>query len=168
MSFAIDMSALLDRASKRAAQHGYPATPDTRLPELAAKGSQVATVAGYPASEQSKAQERPNRLTPEQGDVAHAEPWDDAAIAPFQASAAAIQRRGFTQEDAGILAEQLRLRDLHADYRHLCLECSHLGGRVGAWRCGNHKAADVGRELPFSLVTMFQRCAGFTLAPGLN
>ena len=97
--------------------------------------------------------------------MAHAEPWYDAAIARFQARTVAIQRRGFTELDAQDLAERLHLRDVHCDYRHLCLECEHLAGRAGAWRCGNHKAADVGRELPRDLAAMFQNCAGFEGSP---
>jgi hypothetical protein len=58
VTFTVNMAALLDRAAKRAAQHGYPATPATRLPEPADKGSQVATVAGYPASGQADTDSR--------------------------------------------------------------------------------------------------------------
>lgn len=58
MSFTVNMAALLDRAAKRAAQHGYPATPATRLPDPVAEGSRVATVAGYPASEQADTDSR--------------------------------------------------------------------------------------------------------------
>ena len=108
------------------------------------------------------AQQRPYRLSRAQGDAAHAEPWDDATIARFQARAAGIERRGFGAQDAEDLAEQLHLRDCHADYRHLCLECEHLAGSVTTgWRCGNHRAADTDRELQADLVTVAQVCAGF-------
>ena len=97
-------------------------------------------------------------LSAAQGDAAHAEAWDDAAIGRFMARVAGIQRRGFGAQDAEDLAEQLHQRDLYADYRHLCIECRHY--RPG--RCSNHKPAglsapEVGRDL----VVMFQHCAGF-------
>ena len=93
----------------------------------------------------------------------HAEAWDDAACALFVVRTARIQRRGFSEPDATDLAEQLHLRDVHADYRHACLECKHLAGAVSTgWRCGNHHAAllttpAVGRDL----AVMLQRCPGF-------
>lgn len=104
------------------------------------------------------ADSRPYRLAQGAGDAAHAEPWDDAAIVQFQARAGRFLRMGFRAADADDLAERLHLRDVQADYRHLCIECSHY--RRG--RCGNHRAAgltaaEVGRDL----ATMFQHCSGF-------
>ncbi len=105
------------------------------------------------------ADSRPYRLSKVAGDAAHAEPWDDGAIARFQARTRHIRRLGFTAQDADDLAERLHLRDVHADYRHLCVECRHYRPH----RCGNHRtaaltAADVGRDL----ATMFQHCPGFS------
>lgn len=105
---------------------------------------------------------RPYRLAPPDADVAHAEPWDDAAIARFQARAQRIRRRGFGEQDADDLAERLHLRDVHADQRVMCLECRSLSGTLATgWRCGNHKAAAVMRDLPADLVTQMQVCPGF-------
>ena len=107
-------------------------------------------------------EQRPYMLTKAQGDVAHAEPWDEAAIGRFLARVTHIQPRGFAEQDAEDLAEQLHLRDVQADYRHTCLECAHLSGSVSTdWRCGNHRTADLGRDLTAGLVTMAQVCAGF-------
>lgn len=91
-------------------------------------------------------------------DVAYADTMDEAAMARFQARAAHCRRLGFTAHEAACLAEQLHERDVHADYRHLCVECQHY--RRG--RCGNHGAAGlatnvVGRDL----AVMFQDCPGF-------
>lgn len=102
---------------------------------------------------------RPYRLAQAAGDAAHAEPWNDGAIARFQARTRHIRRLGFAAQDADDLAERLHLRDVHADYRHLCVECRHYRPH----RCGNHRtaaltAADVGRDL----ATMFQHCPGFS------
>jgi hypothetical protein len=102
---------------------------------------------------------RPYRLAQAAGDAAHAEPWNDGAIARFQARTRHIRRLGFAAQDADDLAERLHLRDVHADYRHLCVECRHYRPH----RCGNHRtagltAADVARDL----ATMFQDCPGFS------
>lgn len=104
---------------------------------------------------------RPYKLTPAEGDAAHAEPWNDAAIARFVARVSLFLRRGINATDADDLAERLHLRDVQGDDRVLCVECRHLAGRAGAWRCGNHRTADVGRDLPAGWTTTMQRCAGF-------
>ncbi len=119
---------------------------------------QATTCTVFSAKAPQLTQERPYKLTLKQLYAAHAEPWSEAVIVRFQARTAAIQRHGYGEQDAEDLAEQLHLRDVHSDYRHLCVECSHY--RPG--RCGNYGAAGlatniVGREL----ATMFQNCSGF-------
>ena len=119
---------------------------------------QAATCTVFAAKAPELAQERPYKLTLEQLHAAHADSWSEAVIARFQARTAAIQRHGFAEQDAEDLAEQLHLRDVHADFRQLCVECSHY--RPG--RCANHRAAAlatnvVGRDL----AVMFQDCPGF-------
>jgi hypothetical protein len=110
----------------------------------------------------SKATGRPYRLAPADADVAHAEPWDDAAIARFQARVRRIRRRGFDEQDANDLAERLHLRDVQANRQVLCLECAFLAGSVATgWRCGNHRTADVAREVSAELVTLMQACHRF-------
>ncbi len=106
-----------------------------------------------------QADSRPYRLSIAESDAAHADTWDDGAIARFQARTRHIRRLGFTEQDGDDLAERLHLRDVHANYRHLCVECRHFRPH----RCGNHRtagltAADVGRDL----ATMFQDCPGFS------
>lgn len=126
-------------------------TDDIRERLRAAKPELLAVLAGKPEC-------RPYRLTSAEADAAHADPWDDGAIARFQARAGLIRRHGFAAQDAEDLAERLHLRDVHADYRHLCLECSHY--RPG--RCGNHKAADLlSPAVGNDLASMFQDCPGF-------
>ena len=123
-------------------------------------GASCAAFTPKPAPE---AAGRAYALTKAQGDVAHAEAWDDAACALFVVRTARIQRRGFSEPDATDLAEQLHLRDVRADYRHACLECKHLAGAVSAgWRCGNHKAAGLNAaQVAADLVVMHQYCPGF-------
>jgi hypothetical protein len=101
--------------------------------------------------------DRPCRLTPAEADVAHAEPWTEADIGRFTQRVVLFLRRGINATDADDLAERLHLRDLQGDDRRLCLECRHLSGR----RCGNPRAAGIGRDLPEALVTQGQRCPGF-------
>lgn len=67
------------------------------------------------------------------------DPWDDAALARFQARVAAFRRRGFTEQDADGLAERLHLLDVQAEGRALCLTCRYLAGAADtiarpAWR----------------------------------
>lgn len=116
-------------------------------------------VPGAIASE--RARSRPYKLTLAQADAAHAEPWVDAAVGLFVASVGLFLRRGIDADDADDIAERLHLRDAQMDDRRLCLECTHLAGRAGAWRCGDHRAARVLRDVPGDLVARLQRCPGF-------
>lgn len=113
------------------------------------------------AALRSRRRKRPYALTKAEAGTAHARPWSASAIARFSGRLGLALRRGFSGGDADDLAERLHLRDVQGDDRVLCVECSHLAGRPGAWACGNHHAADVGRDLPAALVTTMQRCAGF-------
>lgn len=119
---------------------------------------QAATCTVFTAKVPELAQERPYKLTREQLHAAHAEPWSEAVIARYQARTAAIQRHGYGEQVAEDLAEHLHLRDVHADYRHLCVECSHH--RHG--RCGNHRTAALATNVVSrDLAVMFQDCPGF-------
>ena len=142
-------SALTDEARLSIRQH-RDALIDA-LTEARGESAVAAAVVG---------QSQPHKLAQALPDVAQADAKDEAATARFQARAVHCRRLGLTADEAEDLAEQLHLRDLHADFRHLCVECQHY--RRG--RCGNHAAAAlatnvVGREL----ATMFQNCPGFQL-----
>jgi hypothetical protein len=70
--------------------------------------------------------------------------------------------KGMGLNEAERLAAKLVMRDREADDRRLCLECSHLAG-AGRWSCGNAARAGVSAQgLARELVTMPQRCQGFT------
>ena len=78
-------------------------------------------------------------------------------------------RRGLAEPDAERMADKLVTRDREADARRVCLECTHLAGHAGAWRCRNwqqtaiaSKARDA--QLPAALVIQPQRCDGFKAA----
>jgi hypothetical protein len=75
----------------------------------------------------------------------------------FLSRLARFTEKGASYDVAERMAEKLVIRDREGDDRRLCLECSHL---QGSWRCGNHVRAGVGRDLPFELVLMLQRCPG--------
>ena len=118
----------------------------------------AASCAAYSASTPCKAHARPYRLTLAQGDAAHAEAWDDAAIARFQTRVLRLVRLGFNSDDADDLVERLHLRDVGGEDRTLCVECSHY--RPG--RCGNHRDAGLRTaELARDMAATMQRCTGF-------
>ena len=62
--------------------------------------------------------------------------------------------RVLTDSDGDDVAERLHLRDAHADFRHLCVECRR-------YRCSNHLAADLhSPEVAHALAVTFQHCGG--------
>ena len=74
--------------------------------------------------------------------------------------------KGVAQPEAEMLADELMRRDRNGDDRKLCVECRHLQGGAGPWRCGNAQASEVAvgapnGELPKGLVRLLQRCPGF-------
>lgn len=110
--------------------------------------------------------ERPYSLSPAELGRAHARPWDDAAIARFQARAGRFVGFGFSGQDAEDLAERLTLRDAEEDARGCCLECLALSGyRGNGFRCSVPDRAGLtgGRErsaLGADFVVMLQHCPG--------
>ena len=116
----------------------------------------AASCAAYSANTLSKAHARPYRLTLAQGDAAHAEAWDDGAIARFQTRVRRLARLSLNTDDD--LAERLHLRDVEGEDRTLCVECSHY--RPG--RCGNHRDAGLRTaELARDMAAKLQHCVGF-------
>jgi hypothetical protein len=100
-------------------------------------------------------------LAQAESDVAHADSWDDATIARFEARVSLFRRRGMDAPDADDLAERLTLRDTQGDDRRLCLECLH----IQAGRCTNHREACLqGPEVGRDLTNRLQRCPGFACA----
>ena len=79
-------------------------------------------------------------------------PADDAELATMAQRQARFERLGLHHEEAARLADKLLLRDREGDDRRLCLECTHLRGRPGAWRC----PTPGGMGAP--LVAQLQRC----------
>ena len=87
---------------------------------------------------------------------------DPESIPDIKAYIAQFNRRGLPDTQADTLTDVLVIRDREQDERRTCLECSHCSGSTPlAWRCGNHRAAGVGRELGCDIAVMLQRCPGF-------
>jgi hypothetical protein len=119
-----------------------------------------------PAPRPTAPARRPFGLTAGELDEAHREAWTAADIARFLARVAAVQRRGFGERDAEDVAERLHLLAARSEGQVLCLGCQHLSGTAGkGWRCGNHRAAGMPRELAAEVVTLPQRCPGFSSIP---
>lgn len=106
------------------------------------------------------------RLTREQADEAHAEPWNHDGIAMFTLRRDAFRRRGYSPDNADDLAEKLVRRDAAGDHRRMCVECTHFGdhGRCMAAAAGRLPGAD--RRLEPDPVIL-QRCPAFGLRKGL-
>jgi hypothetical protein len=116
-----------------------------------------------PAPKLPKSEQRRFGLNAAEIDAAHREPWSPADIARFIARVAVARRRGLGERDAEDVAERLHLLDVQAEGRVLCLGCRHLSGNSATgWRCGNYRAAAMPRELAAEVVTLPQRCPGFT------
>ena len=104
------------------------------------------------------AQDRPYRLTPDQGDRRHAPCWDEAEIARFQNRANRFLRLAIDERDAEDLAERLALRDRDSDSMVSCIECAHYRpSYCGNYRAARLRTADMGRDL----AALLQRCPGF-------
>jgi hypothetical protein len=105
---------------------------------------------------------RPNALSLEESDRAHAEPWNKAACDRFVERMSLFMRVGIDATDADDLAERLHLRDVDGDRRRMCIECRHH--RPGAIEdCANAKLAGTrlhGRHA----ATLLQHCPGFESA----
>lgn len=132
--------------------------PANQSPGDAAESLDSQTFAAIRNTENSPQSEQRRGFSQDSQDSQDSQGYPEAITA---ARVARAMRLGFEQQVAEALAERLRERDDHADYRHLCIECRHY--RPG--RCGNHTAAqlmtpNVGRDL----ATMFQDCPGLCKA----
>ena len=121
------------------------------LADSEARDADHAAVTQFSTRTPGKPRDRPYRLTQAQGDAAHAQAWDDASIARFQARLLRLLRLGIASDDADDLAERLHLRDVEADDRRSCAECLHARP---AWRCAK---GDV------FLLAQLQRCPQFIM-----
>jgi len=92
----------------------------------------------------------------------HTTAMNTEEIDTFTQRLARFTDKGMGLDEAERLADKLVMRDRQPDDWWLCIECSHLAG-AGRWSCGNAARADVSAQgLARELVTMPQRCNGFT------
>lgn len=74
--------------------------------------------------------------------------------------------KGLTVEQSKIASFLLAQRQ-SSDNRKLCVECKHLLALSSSWKCGNWQLAGLttnisGSGLSWHLITLFQRCNGFS------
>lgn len=96
----------------------------------------------------------------------HSSAMNTQEIATFSVRLEQFSRKGVSLAEAEFLADRLVLRDRDEDDRQLCLECQHLQGDVGSWRCSNAHAARMAvgianAPLPVGMTQQLQRCPGF-------
>lgn len=115
-----------------------------------------------PATEATVPPHRPHALSPQLAEVAHAAPWDDDAVARFDARMAALLRRGYGTENAEDLAQRLHVRDIDCDDRRACIECSHCGETGRCLAAARRRPTNAGVDLH-----RLHRCPSFGLRKGL-
>lgn len=71
--------------------------------------------------------------------------------------------RGLSMEEGQSIVDTLSRRDAEGDDRRLCMECWHLSGGAGGWRCSQwNRRQTYSADIPGDLVTVvLHRCTGF-------
>ena len=95
------------------------------------------------------------------------EAMNSTEIDTFAARVIRFTDKGVNPTEGEALADKLVKRDRDSDNRRLCLECTHLAGYAGSWRCRGWQRAGIAPQardagLPGDLVHTLQRCDGFT------
>lgn len=122
----------------------------TKAPSCVAK---VASVAVASAAIQ-KAQMDPDRYC-----WPHSDAMNTGEIEVFKRRVVRFIDRGLSRDEASRMADKLVLRDRDdSDDREACLECHHLRGMF----CRNHRSAQIPEHLGRDLITLLQRCPGFS------
>lgn len=173
----MSLANLLKKGSLRGFATATPATPATHSPFNPRTVATVATVAVANAPNPAANDPAPTPKTaavdvdliPQQGDEVSTTAMTGREIDTFTARLARFTAKGVIHDDAEQLADKLATRDRDLDDRRLCLECSHLSGFAGSWRCRNWQRAGIALQardagLPGDLVRLLQRCDGFTAA----
>lgn len=70
---------------------------------------------------------------------------------------------GLNQDEAALMAWKLERRDAERDDRRLCIECQHLSGGAGRFRCAQWRMHQIiSSDIPGDLVTaILHRCGEF-------
>jgi hypothetical protein len=182
----MSLASLLKKGSLRGVATATPATPATHDPFRPRTVATVATVAVANTPDRA-ANEPSTKVTPRvtgatDGKVTvrfektsdhdrdswpHSDAMNGGEIDTFTARLIRFTDKGLALDDGEALADQLVRRDRESDDRRLCLECTHLAGHTGTWRCRSWQRAGIARQardagLPGELVRTLQRCDGFT------
>lgn len=90
-------------------------------------------------------------------------PANDCMMDMVAARLALFTDRGLNLDDAQAMVNRIAGRDQCRDDRRLCIECAHLSGGAGSWRCSQwRKHQHNGPEIPSELVTaLLHRCGEF-------
>lgn len=121
MNYALRVSDLVERASRRVAAAEASATPANAANLLITSICSGAPLTGLAAMPERNAP----LMTTEQADECHADGWNDAEIDAFTARRDRLMRWGWPEQRAEALAERLTLRDRQQDARGSCAECRH-------------------------------------------
>lgn len=91
-------------------------------------------------------------------------PFQNTVLDAIAARLNLFSDRGLALEDAENLVVKLRERDMQEDDRRLCIECTHVYGGIGNWRCSQwRKHQHNGSEIPADFVTsILHRCSAFS------
>ncbi len=160
----ISLIGLIQKGRLRDVANAIPATFATDKSQAPVKVARLATVAVANAPDQAA---NDFARDPDRWCWPHGSAMNTAEIDTFMGRLARFSDKGLTLADAEPLADRLVIRDREQDDRQLCLECIHLQGGIGRWRCGNAVAAGVGLgagdgQIPNDLALQQQRCDGFT------
>jgi hypothetical protein len=171
----MSLASLLKKGSLRGVANAIPAnvakhTPDT-LPTLARLATLTLAKAPDTAANDPAPTPKTAALDPDRHCWPHSEAMNSGEVGAFTARLARFTAKGVTHTDGEALADKLVTRDRESDDRRLCLECSHLSGHAGSWRCRDWQRAGIAIQsrdagLPGDLVRTLQRCDGFKAVQG--
>ncbi len=166
MANAANVANLANESGKSGAEISQQPPKLAGLAKLAISQQPERTLQADPAVNEPASQEPPELVTerqdPDRWSWPHSEAMTSGEIDAFAGRASQFYRRGMPSVNAEALAYKLVNRDRDGDDRRLCLECAHLTGQRGAWRCDQWKRAGMGAAgIPAGMVLLLQRCDGF-------
>ena len=157
----LDLAAIKGRAALRLAT--MPA-PTMQAAELANPAKWL-PVSGAPTPVSQLATLASNDEARQHSDAwcwPHSDAMNTAELARMAARLRQFSRRGIDEAQAERLADRLVKLDREESGLRICAECFRLSGADGqGWRCNDHRAAGVARDLPAGLATTPQRCPAF-------
>lgn len=159
----MSLASLIKKGSLRGFATATPATLAKHGPFSPPTVATVATVAVAKAPDTAANDPAPDA---DRWCWPHSTAMTGAEIDTFTVRLARFTDKGLSLIDGEALADKLVIRDRESDDRAACLECRHLAGHAGSWRCANWQAAALATQardaqLPGDLVRTLQRCGGF-------